>query len=85
MTNTEIIIKEMAIAGLDPMKDVVNTFAGWKRNGYVVNKGETAAFKTKIWKPCKNKKQEGEEEAQTSLRLVNAAFFTFEQVKAIGA
>lgn len=85
MTNSEIIIREMKSAGLDPMEVVVNTFAGWKRNGYVVNKGETAAFKTKIWKPCKNKKQEGEEEAQTKLRLVNAAFFTFEQVKAIGA
>lgn len=85
MTNAQIIITNMVNVGLDPMETVVDTFAGWKRKGYVVNKGETAAFKTKIWKPCKNKKQEGEEEAQTNLRLVNAAFFTAEQVKAIGA
>lgn len=85
MTNAQIIINNMVTAGLDPMETVVDTFAGWKRRGYIVNKGETAVFKTKIWKPCKAKKDTEETEDTTNLKLVNAAFFTAEQVKAIGA
>lgn len=92
MTNAQIIIEAMILAELDPMEIEVDTFAGWKRRGFSVKKGEKAVFKTKIWKPCKFKPEElGEgvevpkDEEQTvnkkKLVLVNASFFTDEQVE----
>ena len=91
MTNLEIIVGAMKLTGLDPRTDVVNTFAGWKRRGYSVKKGEKAVFKTKIWKPVKYTKKEQESEIDANLSaeesdnkhlvLVNAAFFTAEQVE----
>lgn len=91
MTNAEIIMGSMVLAELDPMTTVVNTFAGWKRRGYSVKKGEKAVFKTKIWKPVKYAKKEQESEIDANLSaedsdnkhlvLVNAAFFTAEQVE----
>ena len=91
MTNAEIIMGSMVLAELDPLTTVVNTFAGWKRRGYSVKKGEKAVFKTKIWKPVKYTKKEQESEIDANLsaeqadkkhlELVNAAFFTSEQVE----
>ena len=91
MTNIDIIIGSMVLAGLDPKTEVVNTFAGWKRRGYSVKKGEKAVFKTKIWKPVKYAKKEQESETDVNLSaeesdnkhlvLVNSAFFTAEQVE----
>jgi len=89
MTNGEIILGAMLVAKLNPEQVVVDTFAGWKRRGYKVKAGEKAVFQTKIWKPSKfNKKVEdpvdGEEvvvEQEKRLILVNASFFTNEQVE----
>lgn len=93
MTNAEIIVSAMVLAELDPMEVEVDTFAGWKRKGYCVKKGQKAVFKTKIWKPCKFKNEEIElpEEAKDmepqfnkkKLILVNASFFTDEQVERV--
>ena len=85
MTNAEIVLTAMELTKLDPIEVEVDTFAGWKRRGFSVKKGETAVFKTKIWKPSKySKKEIAENEAdekRTKLILVNAAFFTNAQVE----
>lgn len=91
MTNANIITLAMLNAKLDPMTVVVDTYAGWKRKGYAVRRGEKAVFQTKIWKPIKqlSKQEQAEmEKADESTRkqyrklwLVNAAFFTAEQVE----
>ncbi len=93
MTNAEIILGAMMLAEIDPMEVEVDTFAGWKRKGYVVKRGEKAVFQTKIWKPCKFVKKDDEEQQtdeQTEekknykkLMLVNASFFTDLQVERI--
>lgn len=82
MTNLEIISAECVTNGI---KASVDTYAGWKRKGFQVRKGEKAVFKTKIWKPCKAKKSENtdNDEKQSKMYLVKAAFFTDEQVDAI--
>ena len=78
MTNRQIIAQAMEKAGLNPVNTKVDTFAGWKRQRYRVKSGENASFKTKIWKPVNSNKSEEDEE---KLILVNAAFFTMEQVE----
>ena len=91
MTNAEIITIAMIGAELDPMEVEVDTFAGWKRRGFIVKKGQKAVFQTKIWKPCKFKKEEAEqkddaeqtEQNRKKLILVNASFFTDEQVERV--
>lgn len=87
MTNMEIIAGAMLLAEISPDVEV-DTFAGWKRNGYRVKKGEKASFQTKIWKPCKVKpKSEDDEPVEEKvvnnrrLYLVNASFFTENQVE----
>lgn len=84
MTNLEIIVGSMIVAGLDPLTVEVDTYAGWKRKGFVVKRGETAVFKTKIWKPCKRKADDEFDEEEKQLYLVNAAFFTEDQVEKVG-
>lgn len=94
MTNAEIILGAMELAELDPMEVEVDTFAGWKRRGYSVKRGEHAVFKTKIWKPSKFKATDEELETMDisqldndgkykKLILVNASFFTDEQVEVL--
>lgn len=97
MTNAEIITVAMIGAELDPMEVDVDTFAGWKRRGFCVKKGQKAVFKTKIWKPCKFNKDADDAETSTDvddkyadaktprkkLILVNASFFTDEQVEKV--
>ena len=81
MTNSEIILSEMNLRGIT---EEVNTFASWKAQGYSINKGEKAAFKTKIWKPVKLKdKETGERAEKATLILVDACFFTLSQVTKI--
>lgn len=87
MTNFEIIAQACALANI-AVDTEVDTYAGWSRKGYTVKRGEHAVFKTKIWKPCKRKKdaEQTENAEQTEanskrLILVNAAFFTDEQVE----
>lgn len=81
MTNLEIIASEMVLHEIS-LDTLVDTFTGWKRRGFIVNKGEKAAFRTKIWKPTKvtAKLDNGEEEETTKMILVPASFFTQDQV-----
>ena len=57
MTNMEIIMGEMILNDINLDLDV-DTFAGWKRRGFTVKKGEHAVFKTRIWKPRKKAQTE---------------------------
>lgn len=97
MTNAEIIGTAMAMHDID-IELEVDTFAGWKRRGYSVKKGEHAAFQTKLWKPSKFKVDQNDDDEQTAdntqtkdgkkkytnkLILVNASFFTEEQVQRV--
>lgn len=86
-TNKEIIATAKAMNGVDAEK-LVNTYAEWKRNGFCVRRGEKALFKTKIWKPCKPSKKsaeklekEGKPTDKKRLYLVNASFFSEDQVE----
>lgn len=81
MTNMQIITGAMVLNGVT---EEVDTYAGWKRRGFQVQRGQKAKFQTKIWKPCKAKKSEGEEESEgTRLILVNASFFVKSQVEEV--
>ena len=86
MTNAEILITECA---LHNVTEAVDTFAGWKRKGYSVKKGEHAVFKTSIWKPSKKRKEEDSTEETDDKKpyarmyMVKAAFFTASQVEPI--
>ena len=91
MTNANIITVAMLNAKLDPATVKVNTYAGWKRQGFQVKRGEKAVFSTKIWKPVKmlSKEEKAEmEKADESIQkqyrklwMVNASFFTADQVE----
>ena len=84
MTNAEIIMQEKILNNID-VDVTVNTFAGWKRNGKQVKRGEKAVFITQIWKPSKRKPKEDEDENEEhrGMYLVKAAFFTESQVEDI--
>lgn len=84
MTNAEIIDKEKILNHID-IDTRVDTFAGWKRNGKQVKRGEKAVFTTQIWKPSKRKPAEDEDENEEhrGMYLVKAAFFTERQVEDI--
>lgn len=103
MTNSEIIISE--IKGHELMTDEqivefikehaflpLNTYAEWKRLGYVVKRGEHATITSKLWRftDRKSKKAESQktamdkaEDEQESGRyyLAKAFLFTSEQVQ----
>lgn len=74
MSNMEIILSELVLRGID---EEVDTYQGWKRKGKQVQKGSKALFQTKIWKPCKVKSEDGDEER---MYMVNASFFGASQV-----
>ena len=82
MTNLQIIGTACMMNGIT---EEVDTYAGWKRRGMQVSKGNKALFKTKIWKPVSGKsKAKGEDEEMDShLILVTAAFFGASQVEEI--
>ncbi len=80
MTNLQIIAGAITLYGIT---EEVDTYAGWQRRGYQVQRGQKALFNTKIWKPCKWKKvkeESAESETGTPLILVNASFFGLSQV-----
>lgn len=81
MTNLQIIMSEVELHGVT---EEVDTYAGWKRRGMQVQKGNKALFQTKIWKPCKQRGDDGGEKADDSrMILVNASFFGRSQVAAV--
>lgn len=79
-TNMQIVAEECLLHGII---EKVDTFDGWRRNGYQVQRGSKALFQTMIWKPCKMRKTDPESEARTKLYLVKASFFGKSQVKAL--
>lgn len=81
LTNREIILNEMILNGIS-LDKVVDTYAGWNRQGYTINKGSKALFTTKIWKPCKSKNKETEQ-TNNRMYLVKASYFSKEQVTKI--
>ena len=74
MTNAEIIATECSLLGIT---EEVHTFQRWKAMGFMVKRGETAAFKTTIWKAAPKK----DEENEVKLFMKRAAFFTASQVQ----
>lgn len=90
MTNMDIITTAMVLNELNPMEVTVDTYAGWKRKGYCVKRGEKAVFSTKIWKPTKFPtdvidEATGEIIINSKLILVPASFFTMTQVEKVVA
>lgn len=98
MTNAELIMNaitsEIENGNLDEeiLELEIDTFAGWKRKGFTVKKGEKASFTTSIWKPKKydvkdkNKDEivvdeNGKPIQTTRLIMVKASFFTENQVE----
>lgn len=76
------------------MPEEIKTFEAWKREGYIVQKGEHAVAKFQIWMPRKNKKaaqaeadkEEAAEDAEMKAKGFYkkvAFFFTMDQVKPI--
>lgn len=68
----------------------IKTFDEWKREGYIVQKGQHAVARFQIWMPKKGKKkqeqkqeQEQEEEKMKGFYKKVAFFFTVDQVKPI--
>lgn len=74
MTNAEIIATECSLRGIT---EDVHTFQRWKAMGFMVKKGEKAAFKATIWKAAPKK----DEENEVKLFMRNAAFFKASQVQ----
>ena len=101
MTNAEIIFRnrvflaEQGVIKTDEngMPEEIHTFDAWKKQGYIVKKGEHAVAKFQIWMPSKkSKKQMAEEEQEQKEQKAMprmfkkvACFFTAEQVTPITA
>jgi len=85
LTNKEIILNEMILNNIN-LETKIDTYAGWNRNGYTINKGSKALFTTQIWKPCKNKNnkeiQEGQQQ-NSKMYIVKASYFSADQVTKI--
>lgn len=87
MTNMEIIEASKIASGI-PADTLLLTFNEWKRNGFMVKKGEHARLTVRIWKPRKYKAEtkDGEEIEQTdssSFYLAKAFLFDRSQVEAM--
>jgi len=70
------------------MPEEIRTFDDWKRNGFIVQKGEKAIAKFQIWMPKKKKKKDEDEEEKKKDEPKGfykklAYFFTRAQVKEI--
>lgn len=74
MTNVEIIARAKMVNGIT---EEANTYAYWKKAGYQVRKGEKAAFKCRIWKYSKKKRDEEDENGVMFIKT--ASFFTVSQ------
>lgn len=73
-TNTDLIMIAGFESGVYGYNDLMNyltdgiipnyhTFATWKKNGYIVRKGQKAAFKADIWKYTEKKGTMSQEDA----------------------
>ena len=85
MTNEQIVSKELKKLGYNPSEElhVFDTYAGWKARGRQVKRGEKAKFQTKIFKPCRPKKdKDGEIVSGMTFIMVPAAYFRIEQTQA---
>ena len=83
LTNKEILLQEM-IANNINLDTKIDTYAGWNRQGYTINKGSKAVFQTQIWKPCKtNKVNKDEVQQQNKMYIVKASYFSVDQVTKI--
>lgn len=81
MTNAEIIAAAMKLNGVT---EESHTFAYWKSKGYMVRRGEHAAFKATIWKGKPRKVEiDGEEQEAVRMFMKTAHFFTRSQVEAM--
>lgn len=81
MTNAEIIAAAMELNGIT---EDAHTFAYWKKLGYIVKKGEHAAFKATIWKGKeKTVEVDGKEVTDLQMFMKTAHFFTRSQVEAM--
>lgn len=74
MTNVEIIARAKMANGIT---EEANTYSYWKKAGYQVRKGEKAAFKCRIWKYSKKKRDEEDESGVMFMKT--ASFFTVSQ------
>ena len=77
MTNLAIVNGAKTLYGIT---EEVDTFSGWNRRGKKIKAGSKALFKTSIWKPVKNRKND-DEESDSNLILVPASFFGISQVE----
>ena len=89
MTNAEIVAQAKKELGIEGQ---AHTYRRWQQLGFVVKRGEHAAFSAKIWQKSKGwhqpKDEEGEGEEQpkrAGFYLQKASFFTESQVQPIGA
>ena len=68
----------------------IKTFDEWRREGYIVQKGQHAVARFQIWMPKKGKKKQEEEKEQDDEEKLKgffkktACFFTIEQVERKG-
>ena len=63
----------------------IHTYQAWKAKGYQVQKGEKAIAKFAIWKHVNGKvDEETGKKRKDKMFLKVSAFFTIDQVKAIG-
>jgi hypothetical protein len=90
-TNYEMIEELAMMVGYDFDGTNLKTFAEWKKEGYMVRKGEKACMKLELWKPFTAKvmdketgKQEldenGKPKTETRFKLVPSSLFSIEQV-----
>lgn len=90
MTNAEIIAAAMEANGIT---EQAHTYNRWKRMGFMVKRGEHAAFRAKIWQKSKKvqmpkeEQEEGEtpeeKKFQRGWYLQTACFFVASQVEPI--
>ena len=89
-TNYEMIYELAMMVGYEYDGSNLKTFAEWKKEGYMVRKGEKACMKLELWKPFtakvldENGKQEmdenGKPKTETRFKLVPSSLFSIEQV-----
>ena len=90
-TGEKLIVEENGEKKELDVPEEIHTYAEWKNRGFQVQKGEKAKAQFPIWKyMVKKKKQEevSENEEPTEdgyCRMVNAYFFTRDQVQPIEA
>jgi hypothetical protein len=82
MSNLEIVSSESMLRNFPYNGENLFTFKEWLNRGMIVQKGEKAFIKTKLWqKTIKKDKETGE--IKNYFVLVNANLFTENQVKPI--